>query len=86
MNFDVFDMAPEDELNRILWAVTRPNDPYPAPSIGPSLPRRCRSKPTRSKSLIDEESELLHCFFRLVRKGEISRVAYGFRVRGTGSP
>ncbi len=31
MNFDVFDMAPEDELNRILWAVTRPNDPYPAP-------------------------------------------------------
>ena len=31
MNFEEFDLAPEDELNRILWAVARPNEPYPTP-------------------------------------------------------
>ena len=31
MNFKEFDLAPEDELNRILWAVARPHEPYPAP-------------------------------------------------------
>jgi YVTN family beta-propeller protein len=31
MNFDIVDMAPEDELNRILWAVAHPGEPYPAP-------------------------------------------------------
>jgi hypothetical protein len=32
MNFDVYDRAPEDELNRILWRATRgPGAPYPAP-------------------------------------------------------
>jgi YVTN family beta-propeller protein len=32
MNFDEYDRAPEDELNRILWYVTRgPDAPYPAP-------------------------------------------------------
>ena len=31
MNFKEFDLAPEDELNRILWHVARPNEPYPTP-------------------------------------------------------
>jgi YVTN family beta-propeller protein len=31
MNFSKYDLAPEDELNRILWYTARPNDPYPAP-------------------------------------------------------
>ncbi len=31
MNFRAFDLAPEDELNRILWAVARPGEPYPTP-------------------------------------------------------
>lgn len=31
MNFSAYDQAPEDELNRILWYVARPNEPYPAP-------------------------------------------------------
>jgi YVTN family beta-propeller protein len=31
MNFSDWDLAPEDELNRILWYSARPNDPYPAP-------------------------------------------------------
>ena len=32
MNFEEYDRAPEDELNRILWAVSRgPAAPYPAP-------------------------------------------------------
>jgi YVTN family beta-propeller protein len=32
MNFDEYDRAPEDELNRILWRATRgPGVPYPAP-------------------------------------------------------
>jgi hypothetical protein len=31
MNFSHYDLAPEDELNRILWSVARPNDPYPTP-------------------------------------------------------
>jgi DNA-binding beta-propeller fold protein YncE len=31
MNFRAYDLAPEDELNRILWAAARPGDPYPAP-------------------------------------------------------
>jgi len=32
MDFSEFDRAPEDELNRILWYVTKgPNTPYPAP-------------------------------------------------------
>jgi hypothetical protein len=32
MNFDDYDDAPEDELNRILWlAVKGPDEPYPAP-------------------------------------------------------
>jgi hypothetical protein len=31
MNFKAVDLAPEDELNRILWYVARPNDPYPTP-------------------------------------------------------
>lgn len=34
MNFDEVDLAPEDELNRILWYVARPNDPYPTPIHG----------------------------------------------------
>lgn len=31
MNFAEYDRAPEDELNRILWAVSRPGEPYPTP-------------------------------------------------------
>jgi len=31
MNFAEYDLAPEDELNRILWYHARPNEPYPAP-------------------------------------------------------
>jgi hypothetical protein len=32
MNFDEFDLAPEDELNRILWYVTKgPDVPYVPP-------------------------------------------------------
>lgn len=31
MNFAEYDRAPEDELNRILWAVARPDEPYPTP-------------------------------------------------------
>jgi YVTN family beta-propeller protein len=31
MNFKGFDLAPEDELNRILWYSARPGEPYPTP-------------------------------------------------------
>jgi hypothetical protein len=31
MNFKDYDLAPEDELNRILWYEARPNEPYPTP-------------------------------------------------------
>jgi YVTN family beta-propeller protein len=31
MNFKAVDLAPEDELNRILWYAARPNEPYPTP-------------------------------------------------------
>jgi hypothetical protein len=31
MNFKEFDLAPEDELNRILWAVAKGDEPYPTP-------------------------------------------------------
>jgi len=31
MNFKAYDLAPEDELNRILWAVARPGEPHPTP-------------------------------------------------------
>lgn len=31
MNFSAYDLAPEDKLNRILWAVARPGEPYPTP-------------------------------------------------------
>ena len=31
MNFTEYDRAPEDQLNRILWAVARGDEPYPAP-------------------------------------------------------
>lgn len=31
MNFAKYDLAPEDELNRILWYHARPNEPYPTP-------------------------------------------------------
>ncbi len=31
MNFSDWDLAPEDELNRILWFNARPEEPYPAP-------------------------------------------------------
>ncbi|HSU56422.1 MAG TPA: bifunctional YncE family protein/alkaline phosphatase family protein [Candidatus Dormibacteraeota bacterium] len=31
MNFAEYDLAPEDELNRILWYTARPNEPYPTP-------------------------------------------------------
>jgi len=31
MNFSAYDLAPEDELNRILWYSARPNEPYPTP-------------------------------------------------------
>jgi YVTN family beta-propeller protein len=31
MNFKEFDRAPEDELNRILWAVAKGDEPYPTP-------------------------------------------------------
>jgi hypothetical protein len=34
MNFSAYDLAPEDELNRILWAVARPGEPYPTPIHG----------------------------------------------------
>jgi hypothetical protein len=34
MNFSGYDLAPEDELNRILWYTARPNEPYPAPIHG----------------------------------------------------
>lgn len=31
MDFSDYDLAPEDELNRILWAEARPGEPYPTP-------------------------------------------------------
>ena len=31
MDFTEFDRAPEDELNRILWAVAKGDEPYPTP-------------------------------------------------------
>jgi len=31
MNFNAWNLAPEDELNRILWYSARPNEPYPTP-------------------------------------------------------
>ena len=31
MNFSAYDLAPEDELNRILWAAARPGETYPTP-------------------------------------------------------
>ncbi len=31
MDFSDYDLAPEDELNRILWAQARPGEPYPTP-------------------------------------------------------
>jgi hypothetical protein len=31
MDFSDWDLAPEDELNRILWYNARPNEPYPVP-------------------------------------------------------
>lgn len=31
MNFKAYDLAPEDELNRILWYVAKPDEPYPTP-------------------------------------------------------
>jgi hypothetical protein len=31
MNFTEYDRAPEDELNRILWAAARPGEAYPTP-------------------------------------------------------
>ena len=31
MDFTVYDRAPEDQLNRILWAVAKGDEPYPAP-------------------------------------------------------
>ncbi|MBI5382107.1 MAG: SMP-30/gluconolactonase/LRE family protein [Opitutae bacterium] len=34
MNFKDVDLAPEDELNRILWHVARPHEPYPTPIHG----------------------------------------------------
>jgi len=35
MNFREYDRAPEDELNRILWAAVKgPNAPYPTPIHG----------------------------------------------------
>jgi hypothetical protein len=34
MNFKEYDRAPEDQLNRILWAVAKGDEPYPAPIHG----------------------------------------------------
>jgi len=31
MNFAEYPLAPEDDLNRILWYHARPNEPYPTP-------------------------------------------------------
>jgi hypothetical protein len=31
MDFSEFDRAPEDALNRVLWAYAKPGAPYPAP-------------------------------------------------------
>jgi hypothetical protein len=31
MNFSDYDLAPEDELNRILWYNARADEPYPTP-------------------------------------------------------
>jgi hypothetical protein len=31
MDFTVYDRAPEDQLNRILWYVAKGDEPYPAP-------------------------------------------------------
>jgi YVTN family beta-propeller protein len=46
MDFDEYDRAPEDALNRILWAATHgPNAPYPAP-----IHRAVFTKGVRAKS------------------------------------
>ncbi len=34
MNFSAFDAAPEDALNRVLWAAAKPGVPYPPPIHG----------------------------------------------------
>jgi YVTN family beta-propeller protein len=40
MNFRQYDMAPEDQLNRILWLAAKgPDAPYPTPIHGAVLPR-----------------------------------------------
>jgi YVTN family beta-propeller protein len=40
MNFREYDMAPEDQLNRILWLAAKgPDAPYPTPIHGAILPR-----------------------------------------------
>jgi hypothetical protein len=46
MNFEEYDLAPEDELNRILWYLAKgPDAPYPAPSpaISWSIARATRT-------------------------------------------
>jgi YVTN family beta-propeller protein len=40
MNFRGYDLAPEDELNRVLWVAAKgPDEPYPTPIHGAILPR-----------------------------------------------
>jgi len=40
MNFREYDLAPEDQLNRILWLAAKgPDAPYPTPIHGAILPR-----------------------------------------------
>ncbi len=40
MNFREYDLAPEDQLNRVLWLAAKgPDAPYPAPIHGALLPR-----------------------------------------------
>jgi hypothetical protein len=48
MNFAVYDLAPEDELSRILWAQARPVEAYPAAIHGAIFPQPVQATPSPS--------------------------------------
>ncbi len=47
MNFSEYDEAPEDALNRVLWAAAKPGVPYPPPIHGALFTREVASTPDR---------------------------------------
>jgi len=49
MNFSQYDLAPEDELNRILWYTAKPNEPYPPPIHGALFTSAVQEAPSSVK-------------------------------------